>query len=122
MSNTTMGDAESGGFIQSLRQPKALIALILLMWVPLVTYVMFGEALLGDNRDLLLLPAIPATALLYAVALVSWWESKVAVIGLTLVFFWLFIAVTVPFLPLLDPNKPIAPFTLPFSEKKDIFF
>lgn len=122
MSNTTLDDAQTVGFFKTLQQPKVLIALILLMWVPLVTYVMFGEALLGDNRDMLLIPAIPATLLLYGVAVYSWRESTVAVIGATLVFFWLVVAVTVPFLPLLDPNKPIAPFTMPFSEKKDIFF
>ena len=43
-------------------------------------------------------------------------------IGGTLVFFWLFIAVTAPYLPLIDPNKPIAPFALPFTEKNDVFF
>ena len=37
-------------------------------------------------------------------------------------FFWLFIAITAPFLPLLDPNKPIAPFALPLTEKNDVFF
>ena len=37
-------------------------------------------------------------------------------------FFWLLIAVTAPFLPLIDPNKPIAPFTLPLTEKNDVFF
>ncbi len=31
-------------------------------------------------------------------------------IGATLIFFWLIVAVTAPFLPLIDPNKPIAPF------------
>ncbi|MBB99496.1 MAG: ABC transporter permease [Rhodobacteraceae bacterium] len=49
-------------------------------------------------------------------------ESWVAVIGLSLVFFWLLAAVSAPYLPLLDPNKPIAPFVTPFSEKRDVFF
>ncbi|MBA4613171.1 ABC transporter permease [Stappia taiwanensis] len=49
-------------------------------------------------------------------------ESRVAVIGLTLVFFWLLAAVAAPYLPLLDPNKPIAPFVTPLSEKRDVFF
>jgi peptide/nickel transport system permease protein len=30
--------------------------------------------------------------------------------------------VTAPFLPLIDPNKPIAPFTTPFTEARDMFF
>jgi peptide/nickel transport system permease protein len=104
-----------------LRTPRVLLVLILLMWVPLTLHVMFGH-LLGGARNLVLLPAIPATVLLYCVAVTSWRESTVAVIGVSLVFFWLLMAVTAPFLPLIDPNKPIAPFTLPFSENKDIFF
>jgi peptide/nickel transport system permease protein len=106
---------------ERLTTPRALIILLALMWVPLTLHVMFAASL-GAAKDLVLLPAIPATALLYVLAIRSWRESPVAMIGATLVFFWLFIAVTAPFLPLIDPNKPIAPFTLPFSEKKDIFF
>jgi peptide/nickel transport system permease protein len=104
-----------------LRAPRVILALVLLMWVPLTLHVMFGH-LLGDLRNLVLLPAIPATVLLYGVAVSAWRESTVAVIGLSLVFFWLLVAVTAPFLPLIDPNKPIAPFTLPFTEAKDVFF
>jgi hypothetical protein len=37
-----------------LAQPRAIVALILLIWVPLVAYVMFGRAL-GDLRDFVLL-------------------------------------------------------------------
>jgi peptide/nickel transport system permease protein len=104
-----------------LATPRALIVLILLMWVPLTLHVMFGH-LLGGLRNLVLLPAIPATVLLYLVGVRAWRESTVAVIGLSLVFFWLLIAVTAPFLPLIDPNKPIAPFTTPFTENRDTFF
>jgi peptide/nickel transport system permease protein len=104
-----------------LRTPRVLLVLILLMWVPLTLHVMFGH-LLGGARNLVLLPAIPATVLLYCVAVSAWRESAVAVIGVSLVFFWLLMAATAPFLPLIDPNKPIAPFTLPFSENKDIVF
>jgi peptide/nickel transport system permease protein len=104
-----------------LRTPRVLLVLVLLMWLPLTLHVMFGH-LLGDARNLVLLPAIPATVVLYLLAVASWRESAVAVIGVSLVFFWLFIAVTAPFLPLIDPNKPIAPFTLPLTENKDIFF
>ncbi|MBC2859472.1 ABC transporter permease [Stappia sp. 28M-7] len=49
-------------------------------------------------------------------------ESRVAVIGITLVFFWLLMAVSAPYLPLMDPNKPIAPFTTPFTERNGLFF
>jgi len=104
-----------------LRTPRALLLLILLMWVPLTLHVMFGHQL-GAARNTVLLPAIPATVLLYVVAITTWRESWVAVIGASLVFFWLFIAITAPFLPLLDPNKPIAPFALPLTEKNDVFF
>jgi hypothetical protein len=38
-------DAPSLPFRLRIRQPDALIALILLMWVPLMLYVMFGDYL-----------------------------------------------------------------------------
>jgi peptide/nickel transport system permease protein len=60
--------------------------------------------------------------LLYLIAMRAWRESWIAMIGISLVMFWLLIAVSAPFLPLLDPNKPIAPFTPPFTAKRDIFF
>ena len=107
--------------IARLHTPRVVIALIVLMWLPLTLHVMFG-GMLGAARNLVLLPAIPATVLLYLIAVRTWKESWVAVIGASLVFFWLFIAVTAPFLPLIDPNKPIAPFTLPLTEKNDLFF
>ncbi|TDI58412.1 MAG: ABC transporter permease [Alphaproteobacteria bacterium] len=71
---------------------------------------------------MILLPAIPAVLLLYGIAVTSWKESWVAVLGASLVFFWLLMAVSAPFLPLADPNAPVAPFAAPFSQKKDIFF
>lgn len=107
--------------LERLQTPRTLIFLVLLMWVPLTAYVMFGNQL-GATRHLVLWPAIPATVLLYVMAMRAWRESTVALIGGTLVFFWLFIAVTAPYLPLIDPNKPIAPFALPFTEKNDVFF
>ncbi|WP_349360592.1 ABC transporter permease [Stappia sp.] len=107
--------------LDRLSRPKPLVALALLMWVPLTAYVMFAGSL-GDNASSVLLPAIPATLLLYVLGVRAFRESWVAVIGLTLVFFWLLMAVTAPFLPLLDPNKPIAPFVTPLSERGDIFF
>lgn len=107
--------------LERLSQPRALIALGLLMWLPLMSYVMGGSAL-GATADYILLPAIPATLLLYVLGVRAFRESRVAVIGLTLVFFWLLAAVAAPYLPLLDPNKPIAPFVTPLNEKRDVFF
>ncbi|MFV2092691.1 MAG: ABC transporter permease, partial [Hyphomicrobiales bacterium] len=107
--------------LQRLSRPRVIITLMICMWGPLLAYVMFGRQL-GDARDLVLLPAIPATLVLYIVAVSAWRESTVAVIGLSLVFFWLFIAVAAPYLPLLDPNKPIAPYTLPGLTRKGITF
>ena len=43
-------------------------------------------------------------------------------IGLTLVMFWLLMAVSAPYLPLADPNKPLAPFALPGTTKNDVTF
>ena len=102
--------------MQRLARPKPMLILFAIMWAPLTCYVMF------DLPDAVLIPAIPATLLLYTICLWAFRESTVALIGLTLVFFWLLMAVSAPYLPLMDPNKPIAPFVLPMSEKKDIFF
>ncbi len=104
-----------------LAEPRGVIVLLLLMWVPLVAYVMFKDHL-GDLQNLILLPAIPAALLLYAVAVWSWRESPIAVIGVTLVFFWLVLAVSAPYLPLHDPNKPVAPFVTPFTDKNGVFY
>jgi peptide/nickel transport system permease protein len=99
-----------------LTRPRTLLVLAALTWLPLVAYVMFGAP------RLVLLPAIPAILLLYVLAMTNWRESTVALIGVTLVCFWLFIAVTVPFLPLVDPNQPVQPFVKPFTEARDQFF
>lgn len=120
-----------------LRRPRALLALVALAWLPLMLYVMAGRYLGGElgsfvpagsgeilqrPQDILLLPAVPAVLLLYLIAVTAWRESTIAVIGASLVFFWLLVAVAVPFLPLLDPNAPVAPFTPPFGEKRGLFF
>ncbi len=102
--------------LDRLRRPRVILSLVALLWLPLVAYVMFGAG------RTVLLPAIPSALLLYGLALISWRESWVAVIGVTLVMFWLFIAVVVPFLPLLDPNQPVQPFVTPFTEARDTFF
>jgi peptide/nickel transport system permease protein len=96
--------------LKQLQQPRVSLTLVLLMWIPLTIYVMFGSYIDPSLRSGVLVPAIPATLLLYIIAVASWRESPIAVIGVTLVFFWLLVAVTVPFLPLIDPNKPLAPF------------
>jgi peptide/nickel transport system permease protein len=96
--------------LKLLRQPRSIIGLILLAWLPLTANVMLAGSMDDTLRSYLLLPAIPATLILYAVAVLSWRESPIAIVGVTLIFFWLIVAVVVPFLPLVDPNKPIAPF------------
>jgi peptide/nickel transport system permease protein len=107
--------------LSRLTRPRPVVALLLLVWLPLVAYVMFGREF-GALRPYVLLPAIPAVLLLYITAVRAWGESWVAVAGTTLVFFWLVMAVTAPYLPLLDPNKPVAPFVTPFTEKSGIFY
>jgi len=113
---------ETRSFIDRLQTPRVIIALFVLMWVPLTTYVMFGQYIGDTTKNMVLLPAIPATILLYITAVTAWRESFVAVLGLSLVFFWLMVAVSAPYLPLVDPNQPIAPFTVPGVEKKGHFF
>jgi peptide/nickel transport system permease protein len=107
-----------------LRKPKSILVLLLLIWMPLCAYVMFGDAVrqvpigAGTLRDYVMIPAIPAVILLYVIAMLSWRSTWVAAVGGTLVFFWVFVAVLAPYLPLIDPNEPIAPFTLPGMEAK----
>jgi peptide/nickel transport system permease protein len=86
--------------------------LLALVWLPLSAYVMFRSAL-GALGNYVLLPAIPAVITLYILALRNWRESWVAILGVTLVCFWLLMAVTAPYLPLLDPNKPLVPLVMP---------
>jgi len=100
---------------------QSLILLIVLIYLPLVAYVMFANQL-GSARSYMLLPAIPAVVILYAMSLRNWRESPIALIGATLVFFWLMMAVAAPYLPLLDPNKPFAPYAAPGSIKNGVTF
>ena len=114
-------DFEGVSLLERLETPRNALILVLVMWVPLTVYVMFGDALDGA-ADWVLLPAVPAAVLLYVMALRAFAESWIALVGATLVFFWLIVAVAVPFLPLVDPNQPIAPFTPPLTEARDHFF
>jgi len=113
--------AGPAGLLARLQTPRRALGLGLVMWAPLTAYVMFGDAL-GAAAPWVLVPAVPAAALLYAVAVRTFRESRIALTGASLVFFWLIVAVTVPFLPLVDPNQPIAPFTPPLTEARDHFF
>jgi peptide/nickel transport system permease protein len=104
-----------------LSRGKAAAILVAVVYLPLCFYVMAGEAL-GGIKPYVLLPAIPALLALYAMAWMSWRESRVALIGATLVFAWFMVAVSAPYLPILDPNRPIAPFALPGTVKNGITF
>jgi peptide/nickel transport system permease protein len=100
---------------------RTVAVLLALIWLPLVAYVMFHAAL-GAIAPYILLPAIPAVLVLYIVAVRNWRESWVAVLGVTLVCFWLLAAVSAPYLPLPDPNKPLAPFVAPGGVSHGILF
>ncbi|NBB70411.1 MAG: hypothetical protein GVY33_08820, partial [Alphaproteobacteria bacterium] len=114
-------EIERAGFLDRLETPRNALLLVLVMWVPLTVYVLFGDTL-DAMADWVLLPAVPAAVLLYVMAVRTFAESWIALVGATLVFFWLIVAVAVPFLPLVDPNQPIAPFTPPLTEARDHFF
>ena len=120
---TDMSLSPSPTLWQRLQSLRVMIIATVFMAVPLILYVMFGEPMrrLGV-KDYVLLPAIPASLLIYAVCMARWRESRIAVLGGTLVFFWVIVAVTVPYLPLLDPNKPLAPYAPPGSERGGITF
>ncbi|HTV95868.1 MAG TPA: ABC transporter permease [Steroidobacteraceae bacterium] len=104
----------AGRLSRALSPAQAVVVLIALIWSPLIAYVLCGAAL-GTAAPYVLLPAIPCVILLYAMAVRRWRESWVAVLGVTLVCFWLLVAVAAPYLPLYDPDKPIAPLMLPGS-------
>ncbi|MEX1034820.1 MAG: ABC transporter permease [Sneathiella sp.] len=46
-------------------------------------------------------------------------ESPVAIFGLSLILFWVILAILAPVLPLYDPNELLEPFKFPLSEAKD---
>ena len=75
MSTAIIAARPAPPLLERLRTPRALIPLVILMWVPLTAYVMFGGAL-GPARHYVLWPAIPATLLLYAIAMSAWRESQ----------------------------------------------
>ncbi len=107
--------------LAQMTRTRTIALLLALVWLPLSAYVISGVTP-GSSADYMLLPSIPAVILLYLIAFRAWRESWVAVLGLSLVCFWLLVAVSVPFLPLFDPNKPIAPFQIPFATKGENFY
>lgn len=106
-----------------LRFSPARLAMFLvaIIWSCLVAFVMFRTEI-GRLDRYILLPAIPAVIVLYSMAIYAWRESTIALFGVSLVLFWILMAVTAPYLPILDPNKPIAPYVLPGSMRRDIAF
>jgi peptide/nickel transport system permease protein len=114
-------EAQARGWKFSLAPARAVIVLIALIWLPLASYVMFRSAL-GVAASYVLLPAVPAVVILYVMAVSRWRESWMAILGVTLVCFWLLMAVTVPYLPLADPNKPLIPLAPPGTLKHGILF
>jgi peptide/nickel transport system permease protein len=101
---------------------RLLAALVLAaIWGPLFGYVML-HARLGEAAPYVMLPAIPAVLVLYVLAVRSWRDSPIALIGVTLVCFWLLMAVAAPYLPLPDPNKPLAPLVAPGGMRHGMHF
>ncbi len=60
MSATAETPVPTPSVLSRLSQPKPLIILILLMWVPLIIYVMFGH-MIEDTKNIILMPAVPVT-------------------------------------------------------------
>ncbi len=118
---TLLAPATGSGqaLLRRMSRPATLVALFAAIWLPLLAYVLDGGR--EVTRPALLI-AVPSSLLLYLALLAAWQESGVARFGLTIVMFWILVAVSVPFLGLIDPNKPIAPFALPWSEKSGHFF
>lgn len=100
---------------------RASILMVILIWIALCAYVM-APALLGPAKDWVLLPAIPMTLAVWWFAVRAWRGSTIAVVGVTLVLFWILMAVSAPYLPLADPNRPIAPYVMPFTERDGVTY
>jgi peptide/nickel transport system permease protein len=118
---TTLCDSRLRRWNWPLSTAQTVGGLIALVWLPLMAYVLLGSAL-GRAASYILLPGIPAVFALYIMALRRWRESTVAIVGVTLICFWLLVAVVVPYLPLLDPNKPLAPLVAPGTVKNGVLF
>ncbi|HZO22425.1 MAG TPA: ABC transporter permease [Steroidobacteraceae bacterium] len=112
MTNQDQATLLAPSLVRILSPARGVALLLALIWFPLAIFVLY-RAELGEQARYVLIPAIPAVLILYAWALSSWRQSRVALFGVTLVCFWLLIAVTVPFLPLADPDKPVAPYVVP---------
>lgn len=97
------------------------IVMLACIWAALSGHVMFAE-LLGAAKNWILLPAIPMVVLLWWLAIRAWRDSTIAVVGVTLVLFWILMAVSAPFLPLADPNRPIAPYVMPGAEQGGVTY
>jgi peptide/nickel transport system permease protein len=100
---------------------RGVALLLALIWLPLAAFVLWRPAL-GAIGPYVLLPAIPAVIGAYGFAARRWSDSRVAVVGLTLVAFWLLVAVLVPYLPLADPNKPLVPLVAPGTRSHGLYF
>ena len=118
MPKAAIGIAPPPSGLTPMRAAAALLALI---WLALAAYVMVPQTL-GAARPWILAPAIPATIALYAILVWSWRESTIAIVGITLVLFWILLAVSAPYLPILDPNKPIRPYLAPGSTHNGVTY
>lgn len=107
--------------LQRFATVKTVLLLVAFIWAALCGYVMFPGQL-GGLHDWILLPAIPAVILLYLVTLRLFWGSTIAVVGVSLVLFWILMAVSAPYLPILDPNQPVAPFLMPGTSRNDVTY
>jgi peptide/nickel transport system permease protein len=116
-----LADSSGRRFLRSVTPAQALVTLLALIWLPLVSYVMFRSAL-GAAAPYVLLPAGSAVIVMYVMAVRRWHESRVAIIGVTLVCFWLLMAVTAPYLPIADPNKPLVPLVPPATIRHGVLF
>ena len=102
-------------------RPYAIATLAIFAWLPLMLHVIAGSRL-GMARDWILLPAIPAAIVLFLIAWRALAHSTMARTGLCIAGFWIAMALLAPFLPLADPNKPLAPFAVPGSTHEGYLF
>ncbi|MDQ2067614.1 ABC transporter permease [Xinfangfangia sp. CPCC 101601] len=104
-----------------LSRLQLVLGLMGFIWLSLCVYVIFPDAF-GAYQSYITLPAAAAVVAVYVLMFQMWRGSRIAIVGLSLVSFWIMVSVLVPALPLIDPNKPIAPFLSPGSSKDGLTF
>lgn len=95
---------------------KIWFLLVICIWIPITLPVIFTFSVVENYWLYIYLPFVSAIIFsFYLIKLLR--HSIIAKIGIILVMFWICVAITLPILPLLDPNENFIPYIPPFSEE-----